>query len=83
QLEGRYTGERALDTFGNRLEEGVLNLDADLTWRPIRELEMSLSAKNLLDNRHSVDALQQALPGFSFFGALTWRQDFLSSPSGP
>jgi len=77
ELSGRYTGARHLDTYGLKVAEAYLSLDAgaELRWAP--RWSVALKCNNLLDERQAVDALQQPLPGFSFFLSLRWYEQWL------
>lgn len=48
-------------------------LDVGITVRPREELELFVDARNLLDQRATVDALQFPLPGISLFGGMRVR----------
>lgn len=55
--------------------DGYTRLDLRLAWRPRRDLELSLTGQNLLDNRHleydAVDVLASQVPR-SLLGRVVW-----------
>jgi iron complex outermembrane recepter protein len=75
-LWGRYVGA-SRDYLENSLSD-YLNLDARLSWRPIKFLELSLVGRNLLHQRQQEYRPEfiQSLPsgvGREVYGKVTWR----------
>jgi iron complex outermembrane receptor protein len=65
-----------VDNLPNKGIASYVRLDARLAWSPIRSLELSLAAANLLDNRHGEFHSFEDNPAQaqrSFQGKLTWR----------
>ena len=58
-----------LDRFEQLTEEGRVLLDVGLSAEVTSWLRLRVDARNLLDKRDGVDAMQQPLPGFSVLGA--------------
>lgn len=67
-----------VDKLPNQNIPAYTRLDARLGWRPDRDLELSLSARNLLDRQHPefvsalVGPVTSEIPR-SIYGAATWR----------
>jgi len=65
----------------NLWENGIpsyLTMDATVIWKPLKNLEISLSGFNLFDNRHPEFRTNFTIQGVaeverSFFGKITWR----------
>ena len=67
-----------VDKLPNQNIPAYTRLDARLGWRPQRDLELSLGARNLLDHRHPEFVSAIVGPGTSemprtIYGAATWR----------
>lgn len=79
QWQHNLTFDTAIYYVDNLPNQGIpsyLRLDARLAWSPIRKLELSVGAANLLDNRHGEFrsfAQSPAQAQRSFHGKLTWR----------
>ncbi len=65
--EARVRGEMNLDIFGNVESPAWVDLGAHVLVSPLKWLDARISAQNLLDRRDVTDALQQPLPGRTFF----------------
>ena len=63
-----------LDTFGNQSARGYVFWDVGVTFGG-PSWDFTLHGRNLLDDAGAVDALQQPLPGRSFWASFLWRGD--------
>jgi vitamin B12 transporter len=71
-VRGRGRSTLTLDNFGSLRDPPALFVDAGVSARPWRGVMVSLTARNLLDERGAVDALQTPLPGASVTASLRW-----------
>jgi iron complex outermembrane receptor protein len=69
---------RYVDALSNFGIAGYVTLDLRLGWRPTKNLEFSVGAQNLLDDRHpefypTTIATQRTEVERSFYGKVTWQ----------
>jgi vitamin B12 transporter len=68
------SGSFFLDRFEGIQEEGRFFVNVGWQVQVGPHLNVNMEARNVADNRRSIDALQQPLPGFALYGSLKWTR---------